>query len=63
MERLTSRDESGHYALRKAKRLAGNFATVKVLTQELGKYEDTGLTPEEICQMKADYERILNQKG
>lgn len=40
MERLTSRDESGYYHLRIAKRLGGNFASKKVLTQEVGKYED-----------------------
>lgn len=41
MERLTSKDENGHYHLRQAKRLANSYATKQVLIiQEIGKYED-----------------------
>ena len=45
MKRWTSRDESGWYHLRN---VAGAKPTVKMLTQRLGPYEDTGLEPEQM---------------
>ena len=55
MKRWTSRDESGYYHLRN---VAGAKPTVKMLTQRLGQYEDTGLEPEEIAALRSENERL-----
>lgn len=55
MERFTVKDESGRYHLHFCKCLKGNLPSKKNLIQRLGKYEDTGLSPEEVERMEHEY--------
>lgn len=56
MERFTVKDESGAYQLRCCKCLKGNRPSKLNLTNRLGKYEDTGLSPEEVDRLKKELE-------